>query len=136
MLEVSLETVRFLILKAHQYDTATEVEPADSAAHALDDEALENLGERAEDAVPEDPVYEEMKSFIDDMNEDEQVDLVALLWLGRDGASPDDWRQIRTEAAQAHNEHSAEYLLGTPLLADYLSEGLAQLGYSEEDGEV
>ncbi len=136
MLEVSLETVRFLILKAHQYDTETEVEPADSAAHALDDEALENLDERAEDAVPEDPVYEEMKSFIDDMNEDEQVDLVALLWLGRDGASPDDWRQIRTEAAQAHNEHSAEYLLGTPLLADYLSEGLAQLGYSEEDGEV
>ena len=42
----------------------------------------------------------------------------------------------RTEAARAHNEHTAEYLMGTPLLADYLSEGLACLGISCADFEL
>jgi Protein of unknown function (DUF3775) len=29
-----------------------------------------------------------------------------------------------------------DYLTGTPLLADYLEEGLSQLGYSLEDFEI
>jgi hypothetical protein len=29
-----------------------------------------------------------------------------------------------------------DYLIGTPLLADYLEQGLSQLGYSLEDFEV
>lgn len=132
MLEVNPETVCFLILKAHQYDVDSERSASD-APNPLDDEALEELDARAEDTVAENPVYEEMKSFIDDMNEDEQVDVVALMWLGRDGGSANDWLQVRAEAARAHNEHSAEYLLGTPLLADYLSEGLNCLGYDCED---
>lgn len=132
MLEVNPETVCFLILKAHQYDVETEA-PAADGANPLDDEAIEQLDARAEETPAENPVFEEMKSYIEDMNEDEQVDVVALMWLGRDGASADDWRQIRSEAARAHNEHSAEYLLGTPLLADYLSEGLNCLGYDCED---
>lgn len=134
MLEVNPETVCFLILKAHQYDVDGDAtESGADAANPLDDEVLEELDARAEETVIEDPVYEEMKSFIDDMNEDEQVDVVALMWLGRDGGSANDWRQVRAEAARAHNEHSAEYLLGTPLLADYLSEGLSSLGYNCED---
>ena len=130
MLEVNPETVCFLILKAHQYDAKVPPAFSETASHPIDDDALEVLEDR-----PEDPVYEEMKSFIDDMNEDQQIDLVALLWLGRDGSSANDWQQIRSEAARARNEHSAEYLLGTPLLADYLSEGLACLGYNCEDYE-
>lgn len=137
MLEVNPETVCFLILKAHQYDVklAPEVSDSDSSAPPLDEDALDALEEHEDDPVADDPVYEEMKSFIDDMNDDAQVDLVALMWLGRDSASADDWEQVRAEAAEAHNEHSAEYLLGTPLLADYLSEGLACLGYNCEDYE-
>lgn len=137
MLEVNPETVCFLILKAHQYDAKPEPEVSDSDGdpHLIDEEALDALEEHAEDVVDEDPVYKEMKGFIDDMNEDAQIDLVALMWLGRDSAGTDDWKQIRHDAAEAHNEHSAEYLLGTPMLADYLSEGLACLGYSCEDYE-
>ncbi len=137
MLEVNPETVCFLILKAHQYDAKLAPEASDSDGNAppIDEDALDALEEHEDDPVAEDPVYEEMKSFIDDMNDDAQVDLVALMWLGRDSAGADDWQQIRSDAAEAHNEHSAEYLLGTPLLADYLSEGLATLGYSCEDYE-
>ncbi|WP_282607207.1 DUF3775 domain-containing protein [Pelagibius sp. Alg239-R121] len=133
MLEINPETVCFLILKAHQYDVKAEPAVLGDSAHPIDDEVLEDLDARAGDAVVADPIYEEMKSFIEDMNEDAQIDVVALMWLGRDGVSADDWRQVRAEAARARNEHSAEYLLGTPLLADYLSEGLNCLGYDCED---
>ncbi|MDJ0932962.1 DUF3775 domain-containing protein [Breoghania sp.] len=34
------------------------------------------------------------------------------------------------DTTEAHNKHIAEYLCGTPLLADYLHEGLSMLGYS------
>ena len=131
MLQVNPETVCYLILKAHQQDMKLAPDESDSEAHAIDEEALELL----EEEEPENPAYEEMKSFIEDMNEDEQVDMVALMWLGRDSASAEDWAQIRQDAADAHNEHSADYLLGTPLLADYLSEGLASLGYDCESFE-
>ncbi|TQV77694.1 DUF3775 domain-containing protein [Denitrobaculum tricleocarpae] len=137
MLEINPGTVCFLIQKAHQYDVklAPEVSDSDGTPPPIDEDALDALEEHEDDPVADDPVYEEMKSFIDDMNDDAQVDLVALMWLGRDSAGPDDWQQIRSDAAEAHNDHSAEYLLGTPLLADYLSEGLAALGYSCEDYE-
>jgi len=64
------------------------------------------------------------------MTEDEQVDLVTLAWLGRGDGSLEDWNELRDEAARAHNRRTASYLLGMPLLADYLDEALAQFGHS------
>src|SRR5262245_3092081 len=78
----------------------------------------------------DDPVVEELTSFINCLSEDEQIDLVALTWLGRDDYSANDWRAVRAEAARAHNKRTADYLLGTPLLADFLEEGLSLLGRS------
>ena len=78
----------------------------------------------------DDPVVEELTSFIDAMSEDEQIDLVALAWLGRDDFTAKDWEAVREEAARAHNERTAAYLLGMPLLGDFLEEGLSMLGYS------
>jgi len=69
------------------------------------------------------------------LNEDEQIDLVALTWLGRGDGELDDWEELRAEASRAHNKRTAEYLLGIPLLGDYLEEALAQLGYSLEEFE-
>ena len=69
------------------------------------------------------------------LNEDEQVDLVALTWLGRGDGGLDDWEDLRAEAARAHNRRTAEYLSGIPLLSDYLEEALAQFGHSSEEFE-
>jgi hypothetical protein len=46
----------------------------------------------------------------------------ALTWLGRGDGGLEDWRELRAEAARAHNRRTATYLLGIPLLADYLGE--------------
>jgi hypothetical protein len=40
------------------------------------------------------------------------------MWLGRDDYGPGDWPSVRAQAVDAHNEHTAEYLTGEPLLAD------------------
>jgi hypothetical protein len=130
MLEISPEKVCFLIAKAHQYDAKVEPVESDPASNTTDDGVLEVLG-----AYSNDPVADEMTSVISDLNEDEQSDLVALVWLGRDGESAKDWSRFRAEAQRAHNEHTAEYLMGTPMLGDFLSEGLAYLGLSCEEFE-
>lgn len=84
----------------------------------------------------DDPVAQELRSFIQALSEDEQIDLVALAWLGRDDASAEDWPAVREEAARAHNQRTARYLLGTPLIGDFLEEGLSLLGYSCEEFEA
>ena len=61
--------------------------------------------------------------------------IFALVWLGRDDCTTADWPALRAEAARAHNRHTAEYLLGTPLLPDFQEAGLSALGYELEDLE-
>jgi hypothetical protein len=74
-------------------------------------------------------------AFIEAMSEDEQVDLVTLTWLGRGDGTLADWDELRAEAARVHNKRTASYLLGEPLLPDYLEEALAAFGRSCEEFE-
>ncbi|WP_349517091.1 DUF3775 domain-containing protein [Bradyrhizobium lablabi] len=84
---------------------------------------------------PDDPVEQELVAFIEAVSEDEQVDLVTLTWLGRGDGTLADWDDLRAEAARVHNKRTASYLLGEPLLADYLEEALAAFGRSCEEFE-
>ena len=43
-----------------------------------------------------------------------------------------EWKDAIAEARRAHNKRTAEYLLGLPMLGDYLEEGLAAFGESCE----
>jgi hypothetical protein len=81
-------------------------------------------------AYPDDPTYAELKSFIDNLNEDEQAELVALVWLGRGDYDARGWSAALKEARARHTGSTSDYLLGEPLLADLLEEGLAALGLS------
>jgi len=44
-----------------------------------------------------------------------------------------DWDELRREAERGHNRHTARYLLGEPLLGDFLEEGLAAFGRSPDE---
>ena len=74
---------------------------------------------------PEDPVYRELLSFIRALDEEEQITLVALAWVGRGTYDVSEWQQALDTARSERNARTAEYLLGLPLLRDYLEEGLA-----------
>ena len=96
-----------------------------------------NPGDEDETSVPEDrpddPAGREIVGLINAMNIDEQLDLVTLMWIGRGDGTLADWADLRETAAAEHNRSTARYLIGTPLLGDYLAEGLAQFGYSCEE---
>jgi Protein of unknown function (DUF3775) len=133
-LTISPEQVCFVIVKAREFDVKDSDSELESGSNASDDQMVSVLEDRRDD-----PVQQELFSFIEDMTEDEQIDLVALAWLGRDDNSIEDWPSIRADAASAHSKRrggTARYLLGMPLLADYLEEGLSMLGMSCEQYEI
>jgi hypothetical protein len=131
-LSISTEKVCFVVLKAREFevkDVDTSFDDGDGSNPA-DDRMTEVLEDR-----PDDPVDQELVAFIEAMGEDEQVDLVTMTWLGRGDGTLDDWDDLRAEAARVHNIRTASYLLGIPLLPDYLEEALAAFGRSCEEIE-
>ena len=130
-LSISFEKVCFIIAKAREFETKDLVTVPDEASNPSDDRMIEVL----EDRPNEDAVLQELHSIIGDMSEDEQIDLVALAWLGRGDADAAGWQELRSEAARARNPRTASYLLAMPLLPTYLQEGLAELGLSCEEFE-
>lgn len=130
-LSISPEKVCFFIVKAREFDVKDVLTDVDSGSNPADEAMLSVL----EDHV-DDPTYLELRAFISALSEDEQIDLVTLTWLGRGDGNIEDWDDLRAEAARAHNQRTASYLLGNPMLADNLEEGLAQFDCSCEDYEA
>ena len=127
MLNLNPDTVCFLILKARVFHSQEEVVLPDVPDSPADDWALQALADHAGDTV-----FQEFKATIDDLEPDQQQALVALMWIGRDEFSADEWVAALQEARRNWGENTAEYLIAHPQLADYLLEGLNLLGYTCE----
>lgn len=126
-LSISPEKVFFIISKSRQSDS----EASGSVIPDFgDDDASYGRRGRGRDTD-----RAELIGFIRDLNVDEQIELVALMWLGRGDGDLDGWPGLRAQASQAHNDRTASYLIGTPMLADYLEEAMSQFGKSFEDYE-
>jgi hypothetical protein len=133
-LAIALEKVCWVIIKAREFDVKDAPTETDPGSNPSDDKVISVLEDRADD-----PVEEELRSFISELSEDEQIDLVALAWLGRDDNALADWPSLRAEAARAHSdrrESTANYLMGEPLVSDFLAEALSMFGQSCEDLEI
>jgi hypothetical protein len=124
-LSISEQKLCFIIAKAREFDVKDVVTDPDDSSNATDDAMLSVLEDHKDD-----PVVQELTAVIFAMSEDEQIDLVALTWLGRGDGTIEDWSELRAEAARAHNRRTASYLLGIPLLSDYLEEAISQFGIS------
>jgi hypothetical protein len=131
MLAIPLEKLAYIITKAREFDV--EVPPVDeeSGSNPSDDAEWDVLQSGADN-----PTYQELVDAINSLSDPERIELLALTWLGRGDYSKEDWREALEEARRIHDEKEADYLVGTPLLADYLEEGLSELGYSIEDFEI
>jgi len=128
-LSISAEKLCFIIAKAREFDVKDVVTDPDDSSNPTDDANLAVLEDHKDD-----PVVQELVAVINAMSVDEQVDLVALTWLGRGDGGIEDWAELRAEAARAHNRRTAAYLLGIPLLPDYLDEAISLFDISCEEG--
>ncbi|SMC78610.1 DUF3775 domain-containing protein [Primorskyibacter flagellatus] len=77
----------------------------------------------------------ELRAFIDALNEDEQAELVAVMWIGRGSFEVEDLQEAIQTAKQEATTPTADYLIGTPHLSDNLENGLEALGISATDEE-
>lgn len=125
-LDIALEKVCYIIMRAREFDVKDVPTLSDPGSNATDDGMIGVLEDR-----PDDPTEQELRAFISALSEDEQIDLVALSWLGRGEGAINDWNALRTEAMRAYGTRpTSDYLLGDPLVSDYLEEALSMFGAS------
>jgi hypothetical protein len=127
-LQIEPQKVGWLILKARAFDA--KVAPSIDAADASDDDEEELLDNRAND-----PDAAEIVGFVRGLNEDEEIDLIALAWVGRGTYDIEDWQEARRTAREERSSRTERYLLGMPMLADYLAEGLEAFGLDPGEAE-
>ncbi|BAL74115.1 DUF3775 domain-containing protein [Bradyrhizobium cosmicum] len=133
-LSISTEKVAFIIEKAREFDVKEAASDPDSGSNPADDGETDVLEDTASD-----PVAGELSGFILAMNEDEQLDLVTLMWLGRGDGTVEEWDDLRTRAIEARAEYkkprheAVQYLLGEPMLGDLLADGMDELGIDWTD---
>jgi hypothetical protein len=130
-LTIPLKMLAFIIEKAREFDAEVPADEADLGSDAVDDGASEILLD-----TPDNTTEEELHDAIDGLNTDEQEELLALLWIGRGDFTAEEWPAALAEARKARTRSEADYLIGTPLMSDYLEEAVASLGLSLEEFEI
>ena len=130
MLEISTAKVAHVIIRAREYDAKAGIWENSLSSGFREEDSNSILENFATDAT-----RSELAEFIGGLNDDEQASLVALAWLGRGSFAPEELDDAIETAKSEKVNKTEDYLIGIPLLADYLEEGLDKLGFSVEDAE-
>lgn len=130
MLETPLEQLAYIIEKARGFDAETAPVDSDSGSNPSDDDNVAIL-----EATSDNPTRQVLTAALNALHEDQQIEILALTWLGRGDFQKSEWHAALAQARDIHNAAETEYLIGTPLLADHLEEALATLGYSLKNCE-
>ncbi|HZD25152.1 MAG TPA: DUF3775 domain-containing protein [Alphaproteobacteria bacterium] len=130
-LQIDTNKVCYLIVKGREFEALVEPEGDYDGSDAPDDRYMAVL-ERGDD----NPVAEELQSFIRDLNQDELTDILTLLMIGRGDFGLEEWDDARREAGGLREERRPANLLAVPALPDYLEDALSQLDISCEDFEM
>ena len=127
-LDIAPEKVAHVIIKAREYD---------AKVGAWNDTREEGDAEEDPSAILEDfaddPTKAELVGFIEALNYDEQANLVALAWIGRGTFEKEEFAEAVETARAERINATASYLMGIPMIADFLEEGLEKMGYSVDD---
>jgi hypothetical protein len=130
MLEISTVKVAQIIVRAREYDAKVG-----TWEHAMSRGFREEVGNSFLQNFATDSTRSELAEFIGRLNADERASLVALAWLGRGSFAPDKLDDAIETAKSEKVNKTQDYLIGIPLLADYLEDGLDKLGFSVEHAE-
>ncbi len=130
-LRISTEKVCYVVIKAREFDVKVAPEWMDTGSNPTYDGMTRVLEDYRDD-----PTLAELSSYLRNLNQDELEDLIALMLLGRGDYSLDEWEDLMSAAAELREEHPVRYLIGIPLLGDYLEDGLDEFGLSCADFEA
>ncbi|MEM9330820.1 MAG: DUF3775 domain-containing protein [Pseudomonadota bacterium] len=126
MLNIAPEKVAHVIVLAREFDA--QVDSWDQVGDEEDtDSILESRSAKT--------ISSALKTFIADLNVDEQVSLVAVTWIGRGTYEPEELSEAMETARTERVNATEDYLSGIPLLADHLEAGLDRLGFSVEESK-
>jgi Protein of unknown function (DUF3775) len=131
LLEISPGKAAHVVIRSREIDGKT-------AAWDDDGDGIEPDGgpETILQDLPGDATREELRAFLQSLNEDEQASLVALAWIGRGTYAPGELGEAISAAKAEHGLDATQYLFSLPLLPDYLEDAMDQLGISIEDAEA
>jgi hypothetical protein len=129
-LSIDPEKAFYILMKAREFEEKTEASDLEEGSNPTDDKDVAVLEDN-----PEDATEEELTSALEALNEDEQLDLIALTWVGRGDFSIDEWDAAREQAQNVTHKHTPLYLKATPLFSDYLEDGLSQAGFDLDEFE-
>lgn len=129
-LTIAPDTVRLIVEKARTISAAVNEDYDDGAEHEieLDGDAHDtHHHDGLAEEETEDQTERELRQIFRELNIDEVSELIALTWIGRGDYEADEFADAVAEARQ-RNYRAARYLLGMPMLGDWLEEGLEAIG--------
>ncbi|MDB5414169.1 MAG: hypothetical protein JWR10_2504 [Rubritepida sp.] len=125
-LGISLEIVATIV------DLANAVQEAEEAKLGDDGDDDEDIDGDEDEEISADMLTD----YIDELNEDQQVSLIAIAWVGRGDYESEEWAEALKLAAERNTKGDASaYLSGMEGLGDLLSEGVAAFGLAIEEVE-
>jgi hypothetical protein len=128
-LRISSEKVCYVVVKAREFDVKVAPEWLDDGSNPTDDGMMRILED-----YKDDPTLAELQSYLRSLDDDELEDLVALTLIGRGDYTIDEWEDLMSEVRDLRaSQNTVRYLIGIPLLGDYLEDGLNEFGLSCTD---
>ena len=125
MFTVNPDIIQRLIDLAREFHAQEAVSIPEESANPSGDWGAQMLASHKDDAT-----VSEFRSIVEDLEPDQQQELVALFWVGREDFTAEDWDAAVAFAEDNWEPETADYLIAHPLLPDYLREGMDQLGLS------
>ncbi len=128
MFDINQGIIFNIIKKAREINIADDLTLPENRDDLSDAEWEQLLAEYQDDLS-----YQELKDLINELEPDQQQDVIALMYIGRGDFTKNEWIEARHQANAIKIANRAYYLISKPMLADYLTEGLAVFGYSCEE---
>ncbi|MCV0397593.1 MAG: DUF3775 domain-containing protein [Rhizobiaceae bacterium] len=126
-LTIGPDMVRLLIEKARAVSADVRDDYVDGHEHEVEfdgDSADGHMHDGLAEEETENLTAVELRELIGDLNVDEKAELIALMFIGRGDYDASEWSDAIAEARNRVGARTGDYLMGIPMLGDWLEEGL------------
>ncbi|WP_019833435.1 DUF3775 domain-containing protein [Sphingomonas sp. PR090111-T3T-6A] len=133
-LETPLDLICRIIIRARELE-APKPNIAPDDVDDLDDSDEDEFD--ALESETDETVEDELRTAIEDLADDQQIELLALAMVGRGTYDASEWEDALEAASDPSGESPVDQLLDMPTLAEYLDAGLSAFDLScEGTGQV